>query len=536
MRTVHSGAKGMLRGRALYLLAALVALLIWGSALVAQAATITVCANGCDHTSIQAAINAATAGNTINVAAGTYAEVITVDKENLILAGAPGATITVAETVTGISIAANGIQVSGFTIAGPHTAPYTSHDWKAAGYQSTAGIQVLANVTGVSITNNQIRDVRTGIQTLPGSGATINGNTVNNTKGSILVRGQTTTATGNTPGPDGNEWDIVIMPSLYGAPAVETALLPLQNDLAAYGLAVMALSGNNGGMTILDRRFGDSNRSHASIIAGATPDIADDFGIGNGLGNPRQPYGLIQDGITAVAPGGIVNVAAGTYTENVNVNKSVTLNGAQAGISVGVRTAGGGSESNVAGLLTVAAADVTVDGFTLTNPDTTSSSIAALLVNSTGSNAHILNNFVQNVGNTGLVNKNVQGIYLTNGPDGITIEKNQIQHILNGNKSVKGIYLGHTGSSGDSSTNVVIQENSISDVKTNGSGGGAYGILVNMAPSVNNLRVIDNTITDVYGKWTHAIGLEGPTPNAVVLNNQFSGIAAVGTDKGRTAR
>ncbi|MCL4834763.1 MAG: hypothetical protein KJZ86_20150, partial [Caldilineaceae bacterium] len=165
------------------------------------------------------------------------------------------------------------------------------------------------------------------------------------------------------------------------------------------------------------------------------------------------------------------------------------------------------------------------------NPDTTSSSIAALLVNSTGSNAHILNNFVQNVGNTGLVNKNVQGIYLTNGPDGITIEKNQIQHILNGNKSVKGIYLGHTGSSGDSSTNVVIQENSISDVKTNGSGGGAYGILVNMAPSVNNLRVIDNTITDVYGKWTHAIGLEGPTPNAVVLNNQFSGIAAVGTDK-----
>jgi len=248
-------------------------------------------------------------------------------------------------------------------------------------------------------------------------------------------------------------------------------------------------------------------------------------------GSNASPFATIGKGVDAIESSGIVNIAAGAYTENVNVNKSVTLNGAQAGISVGVRTAGGGSESNVAGLLTVAAADVTVDGFTLTNPDTTSSSIAALLVNSTGSNAHILNNFVQNVGNTGLVNKNVQGIYLTNGPDGITIEKNQIQHILNGNKSVKGIYLGHTGSSGDSSTNVVIQENSISDVKTNGSGGGAYGILVNMAPSVNNLRVIDNTITDVYGKWTHAIGLEGPTPNAVVLNNQFSGIAAVGTDK-----
>jgi len=44
------------------------------------ATTLTVCATGCDATTIQAAVTAASAGDTITIAAGTYAESVSIDK------------------------------------------------------------------------------------------------------------------------------------------------------------------------------------------------------------------------------------------------------------------------------------------------------------------------------------------------------------------------------------------------------------------------------------------------------------------------
>src|SRR5688572_22770565 len=70
-----------------------------------------------------------------------------------------------------------------------------------------------------------------------------------------------------------------------------------------------------------------------------------------------------------------IDVAPGNYPENVVIPRSLTLNGAQAGNSYVTRVSGGPLESTVSGIITVgssatitiSAADVTVDGFTLKN-------------------------------------------------------------------------------------------------------------------------------------------------------------------------
>lgn len=93
--------------------------------------------------------------------------------------------------------------------------------------------------------------------------------------------------------------------------------------------------------------------------------------------------GRIQEAINLVPAGGTVNVAAGTYTENVTIDKMVTLLGAQAGVDA--RTRSGVAESLVQGRATVSAAasGTVIDGFTFQGPvsGTGMSAAGATIVN-----------------------------------------------------------------------------------------------------------------------------------------------------------
>ena len=101
--------------------ATLAALPLSGPLPAAAAEPITVCAAGCDHTTIQAAINAAASGGTIVIEAGTYDGPLTIGTSLTLLgAGAAQTTITVPPgggtviTVgTGASATVKGVTVSG---------------------------------------------------------------------------------------------------------------------------------------------------------------------------------------------------------------------------------------------------------------------------------------------------------------------------------------------------------------------------------------------------------------------------------------
>ncbi len=111
--------------------------------------------NGCFAT-IGAAVAAAEAGDTINVAAGTYNEQVTLNKANLILRGAQagipacarpgGATEAVITHANGaVQINAAGVTLDGFTIQGT-----------TGGLN--AGISVGANISGQRVLNNLIQN------------------------------------------------------------------------------------------------------------------------------------------------------------------------------------------------------------------------------------------------------------------------------------------------------------------------------------------------------------------------------------------
>lgn len=118
--------------------------------------------------------------------------------------------------------------------------------------------------------------------------------------------------------------------------------------------------------------------------------------IGGPTCNVPADYPTIQAAVTAPACA-TINVAPGSYTENVVIARALTLRGAQAGHDA---RAPRGSESVINGGLgpdvTISANNVTVDGFTLNGP--ASSGTAAIVMQTANSGETIKNNIVNNPG------------------------------------------------------------------------------------------------------------------------------------------
>jgi hypothetical protein len=243
--------------------------------------------------------------------------------------------------------------------------------------------------------------------------------------------------------------------------------------------------------------------------------------------SPSSAKKTIQAAVNQVSSGGQVIVAAGTYNEDVTIDTSLTLDGAQADQPFAGRTAGGPAESTVNGTVTVRAADVTVNGISETK-SVPSFAAFGIVVKTAGSGAVIENNLIDGVStaDTG-GNGTAQGVYLENGPDNVQILDNAIRNV-HSNRSAKGIQLGDSATA-DPSNGVVIDGNSILGVTSDTKGG--YGVQVNTAAGASDLAITNNTFDNLTGGWVHAVGVEADAANVNIAHNTFSNLSASGADK-----
>ncbi|SFU27672.1 filamentous hemagglutinin family N-terminal domain-containing protein [Polaromonas sp. YR568] len=363
---------------------------------------------------IQDAVNIAKtgspgAGAAVDVHAGNYTEQVALNKANMTLTGLAGAKIVVPDTagqLNGISITANNVTVTGMEIAGPVNQPYTSYAW---GSGITRGIAVANGVTGFTISNNNIHDVRNGILIDGRNTGSVTGNRIENTKSAISVQytdGNGIAIAGNSQGPAGNEWGVNLHlngywdgSSIHSNPIAAAPTLTWQQ-------ALLALSAGNGGWSVQDQGYTSSNRTHVNVAT---------TGSGGAQGSLLTPLATIQAGVDAVVTGGTVNVAGGSYVQptTLKVNKALTLAGAGQGATIidarGVNGYG----------INVTADDVSLRDFTLYGPSANVATAYGIKVAPVGGASARLHNFsISNVTSRGAGRAELD----LNGVDGAVID------------------------------------------------------------------------------------------------------------------
>jgi len=245
--------------------------------------------------------------------------------------------------------------------------------------------------------------------------------------------------------------------------------------------------------------------------------------------NGTTYYGQIQDAIDS-ATGTIINVAAGTYDEDVTVDLDLTLTGAQAGVDARGRT--GVPESHIVGVVEVTseATNVVFDGFKFTSP-TRAFTPRGFNMRVESASSTIRNNiFVadENAGHTYSGYLDFEAITDT------LVEQNSFSGDLDPVQEPNVIRLGIA--SGGST--VTVQNNEMHDV----GGGGGVGIMCDNEAAIINItgNVMDNTGDGIWvANWlepSYATVLDtlSITGNEI-YDGAKKGIKVVGTATGTIA-
>ncbi|HUE73617.1 MAG TPA: CHRD domain-containing protein [Pirellulaceae bacterium] len=255
----------------------------------------------------------------------------------------------------------------------------------------------------------------------------------------------------------------------------------------------------------------------ATLYVDSTPVLggpgADQFTASGGsqvnVGNLTQGIDLfttISAAVSAAAPGDVINVADGTYSELVTVNKTLTLLGNQFGIDA--RTRGVVSESIVTGnagttSFIVAANDVQIDGFTVRDQTNVNQFGAGVFLQPGTAGTEFRNNIVE---------FNVIGLFLANADAGnqTVIERNVFrENNQPGAGSGNGIYLDQF-TAGGAVTNVLISNN----LFQNNNSAGINFSSTDPALPTSNITVVENT----FDNNGNALALLNTTNSSIAQN------------------
>jgi|GEM_PF-4357631 len=254
------------------------------------------------------------------------------------------------------------------------------------------------------------------------------------------------------------------------------------------------------------------------VIGTPTPQTevwVDDDWAGYSYGDPADghafgydAFATIQDGIDAVA-GSTVYVAAGTYDENITVNKPLTLLGPNA--DVNPTTAVRGTEAIINGggtgdAVTISADGVTIKGFEITNG-------TFGIVGGARSGLEIANNIIHHHINPG----GQQGCGITIWAAAGPCNNNLIENNVVYSNERQGIFIG-TNEAESNSTGNIVRGNKVYD---NGTAGyDSFGIQLNYASgnTIENNEVYGHTYTSV--SWlASGIYLYNANNNNIVSNS-----------------
>lgn len=498
---------------------------------------------------ISDAIVAVDAGGTVNVAAGTYEidSSINVYKSVTITADTSADIVSIAQNTPVFKITADNVTIENFNIT-TNLSPFSIigdevnsalvlinaqnatisnntiyADESSLGGMATWTARGITLQTGsATINGNTIYGVRNGIIGRYGVAADIENNTIFNTKGGIMNYTTTQADADNrsmannswTSTVEGaishNEWDIV-WNSGGGPyePDYNQSVLVLSGDNNdAYVVSLMTTTGNSTTLT--------GNRSHAFVDA-TTGTLTEKWSSGN----INLPYSTLALGIDAVVPGGTVNVAAGTYEENIIIDKSLTLQGE-------------GSSSTIISPSSGMAVRITADNVKLNDFSITRTSSPTqltdlgILLDSADyceiTNSKIYGNSVgvelldagNNIISSSTIDSNMVGIYFEGTTDGINIESGQPYYSLSINNQITNNTISNSVKADDNSgfgiyfdaecNNNNIEDNNI----INNENGGVY------LWKVKNNSIKNNLIS---GNASYGIHFFGSDDNIILDNN-----------------